>query len=193
MLLKQIRQVVEIKLKSDPSRLAHTLRVYRTATKMARYYRKSILPIQIAALFHDYTKNDSLEQQKPYLTAASMVKYQNTPSIFHALSAANFLKQELEVCDKVILNAIKKHVWGHKTMNYADKIVFLSDKIEPGREYPQQKYFETLAYRNIHQAVYEMLNYNFNYFLKKGVPLPADYKVILTSLKGDIKMKSKYI
>ncbi|CCP88278.1 bis(5'-nucleosyl)-tetraphosphatase (symmetrical) YqeK [Candidatus Phytoplasma solani] len=189
MLLTKIRQIVENKLKNFPLRLSHSLRVYRTATKLARHYRKPSLPIQIAALFHDFTKNDSFEQQKPYLTKISIIKYQKTPAIFHALSAANFLKKELGINNKIILNAIKKHVWGDIKMNYCDKIVFLSDKIEPKRNYPQRKYFEKLAYLDIHQAIYEILKNNFDYFLKKNHPLPSNYQLILESLKKDIKKK----
>ncbi|WP_349402121.1 HAD family hydrolase [Candidatus Phytoplasma solani] len=189
MLLAKIRHIVENKLKNDPLRLNHSLRVYRTATKMARHYRKPLLPIQIAALFHDYTKNDTLEQQKPYLTTISITKYQNTPAIFHALSAANFLKKELDINNKIILNAIKKHVWGDFKMNYCDKIVFLSDKIEPKRNYPQRSYFEKLAYLNIHQAVYEILKNNFDYFQKKKHPLPYNYQLMLAFLEKDIKKR----
>ncbi|MBT1576714.1 bis(5'-nucleosyl)-tetraphosphatase (symmetrical) YqeK ['Elaeagnus angustifolia' witches'-broom phytoplasma] len=189
MLLHKIRQAVETKLKNYPLRLEHTIRVYRTATKMARHYNKPLLPIQIAALFHDYAKNDTLEQQKPYLTQANIQKYSKTPAIFHALSAANILKKEFGITNVTILNAIKKHVWGDKKMNYCDKIVLLSDKLEPQRNFSQIKYFQKLAYFNLNQAVYELLKSNFDYFSQKGSPLPYNYQEILSSLKNSIKRK----
>ncbi|CAM11838.1 Conserved hypothetical protein [Candidatus Phytoplasma australiense] len=189
MLLIKIRQAVENKLKNHPLRLSHSLRVYRTATKMARHYKKPLLPIQIAALFHDYNKNDSLEEQRIYLNKASITKYQDTPAIFHALSAANCLKQNFNINNKIILNAIKKHVWGDVKMNYCDKIVFISDKIEPKRNFPQKLYFEKLAYLDIHRAAYEILKNNFEFFQKKGYPLPSNYQLILESLKKDIKKR----
>jgi predicted HD superfamily hydrolase involved in NAD metabolism len=189
MLLHKIRQCVETKLKNYPSRLEHTIRVYRIATKIARYYNKPLLPIQIAALFHDYTKNDTLEQQKTYITQSNIQKYKQTPAIFHALSAANILKKEFGITNLIILNAIKKHVWGHKKMNYCDKIVLLSDKLDPQRNFCQIKYFQKLTYLNLNQAVYELLKSNFDYFIQKGFPLPSDYREILSSLKKTIKRK----
>ncbi|WP_240992309.1 hypothetical protein [Candidatus Phytoplasma tritici] len=74
-------------------------------------------------------------------------------------------------------------------MNYCDKILFLSDKLESKQNFSQIKYFQKLTYLNLNQTVYELLKSNFDYFSQKGSPLPCNYQEILSSLKKPIKRK----
>ncbi|ABC65539.1 conserved hypothetical protein [Aster yellows witches'-broom phytoplasma AYWB] len=52
------------------------------AQNSSRHYNKPLLHIQIAVLFHNYNKNDTLVQQKPHLTQVNIQKY-NKKKTYH--------------------------------------------------------------------------------------------------------------
>ncbi|CAP18431.1 conserved hypothetical protein [Candidatus Phytoplasma mali] len=189
MLLEKIIEKVKIKFKNDKKRLSHILGVHRTSIKLSRFYKENMLQTQVAALWHDYTKNEPLEFHISCLPPKIIKKYQSTPHIYHAFSAAVILQKEFQINDIKILNALRKHVWGHKVMNKLDKIILLSDKIEPQRKYTQVDYFRKLAFIDLNQAVYQILDFNYDFNQKKGNIMHKEQQEILSNLKNKIRKK----
>ncbi|MFP7699601.1 MAG: bis(5'-nucleosyl)-tetraphosphatase (symmetrical) YqeK [Candidatus Phytoplasma pyri] len=189
MLIEKIIEKVKIKFKNDKKRLNHILGVHRTAIKLSRFYKENLFQAQVTALWHDYTKNEPLEFHISCLTPQIIKKYESTPHIYHAFSAAIILKKEFKIDNVKILNALRKHVWGHKVMNKLDKIILLSDKIEPQRKYTQVDYFRKLAFIDLNQAVYQILDFHYNFHQKKGDVIHKEQKEILLNLKNKIRKK----
>ncbi|WP_334330972.1 bis(5'-nucleosyl)-tetraphosphatase (symmetrical) YqeK [Candidatus Phytoplasma prunorum] len=189
MLIEKIIKKVKIKFQNDQKRLNHILGVHRISIKLSRFYKENMFQTQVAALWHDYTKNEPLEFHISHLTPKIIKKYQFTPHIYHAFSTAVILQEEFKIDDIKILNALRKHVWGHKIMNKLDKIILLSDKIEPQRNYTQVDYFRKLAFIDLNQAVYELLDFNYNFHKKKGKIIHKEQQEILSTLKNKIRKK----
>jgi predicted HD superfamily hydrolase involved in NAD metabolism len=187
MLIENILKKLNEKFKNDTPRLNHILGVYRKAMELSRFHKVDSLQSQISALFHDYTKNNSLEFHLSVLDKKIINKYKQATFMYHAFSAPIVLEKEFKINDKKILNAIRKHVWGHKTMNKLDKIIFLSDKLENNRDFPQVNYFRKLAFEDLDQAVYQLLKFNFEYYKIKGGKHFEEQLEILASLEKKIK------
>ncbi|MDO8168248.1 bis(5'-nucleosyl)-tetraphosphatase (symmetrical) YqeK [Candidatus Phytoplasma melaleucae] len=188
MLIETIFKKINTKFKNDILRFNHTLGVYQMAIQLANFYKiNDLTSIKIAALFHDYTKNEPLEFHLSLLSNLVISKYKQTPFMYHAFSASVMLQREFNIHNKKILHAINKHVWGHQSMNKLDKIILVSDKLENSRDFPKINYFRKLAFENLDQVVYQLLEYNLNYYQSKGF---RHYKEPLTILKVlKIKMK----
>ena len=135
-MIEQIKADVKQKFTDYPSRYLHTLGVVKTAVSLAVLYGVDTHKAYIAALFHDYTKYDSTEQQTKHLSSEVVQKYAHMPVMYHALSAAEVLKTKYHVVDTEILDAIRYHVRGRTGMTTLDKIILVADKTEPSRDYP---------------------------------------------------------
>lgn len=186
-LINDILKKVNNKFINDLTRLNHILGVYREAMKLARLHKVNIMKAQIAALFHDYTKNESLYFHLALLKPYDIKKYKHIPFIYHAFSAAELLKKEFGIIDIVILNAIRKHVIGHLKMNKLDKIIFLSDKLESSRDFPQISYFRQLSLENLDKAVYKVLETNLNYYKNQNKQISPEQLSIFQFFQKKLK------
>ncbi|EMR14733.1 MAG: bis(5'-nucleosyl)-tetraphosphatase (symmetrical) YqeK [Sweet potato little leaf phytoplasma] len=190
MLIETILKKINNKFKNDIYRLNHILGVYQKATDLALFYGENVEEAQIAALFHDYTKNESLEFHLSLLDNEIINKYKQMVFMYHAFSAPIILQKEFNINNTNIFNAIRKHVWGHEDMNKLDKIILISDKIEDSREFPNINYFRELAFKNLDQTIYELLKNNINYYSKKGFePFPEQIKILNSLSKKIFKLK----
>jgi len=61
-----------------------------------------------------------------------------------------------KIHDEDILNAIRYHCTGRKEMSTLEKIIFVSDFIEPGRQFVSEK-LRKLAEINLDKAVLEVM------------------------------------
>ncbi|MDO8057473.1 bis(5'-nucleosyl)-tetraphosphatase (symmetrical) YqeK [Candidatus Phytoplasma gossypii] len=188
MLIEEILKKINNKFKNDIYRLNHILGVYQKATELALFYEENLEEAQIAALFHDYTKNESLEFHLSLLNHEIINKYKQMVFMYHAFSAPIVLRQEFNINNTKIFDAIRKHVWGHENMNKLDKIILISDKIEDSRTFPNIDYFRKLAFKNLDQTIYELLKNNLDYYISKGFKSFPEQIKILNSLKKKLAL-----
>ena len=151
-MIEAIKTEVTKKLKDHPKRLEHVFGVYETAVKLADIYQVSQENAGIAALFHDYTKYDPIENQIKHLDLKTIKKYTTSPVMFHALSAAEELKIMFKIENEDILNAIRYHVYGRTSMSIIEQIIFISDYCEPNRKFTDTKYIFDLASKDLDLA-----------------------------------------
>lgn len=157
--MKFLYQKVEEKFKKHPERLKHIYGVINMALKLSKIYRIDETSIEIAALLHDYTKYDSIDFHKMHMDYDTFVKYQNYPYVYHAISCANILKDEFQIDNHEIYQAIYTHVWGSPHMTLFDKVLLISDKIEETRTYDGVENLRKLAFENIDLAVIKHLEF----------------------------------
>lgn len=185
--LEKYIKALKTKLKDHPKRFEHSIRVYEMALELASIYKIDKNKVGLAAIFHDYSKYDSIDEQIKYLSNEEIENYKKTPVIYHALSAAYILENEFNVKDIDVINAIKYHVWGHVEMGMVEKIVLISDKIERGRTYPKVDEFREIAFSNLDLAIYEFLNDNIKYINSKGFVIHNEQKEVILMLKEAIE------
>jgi predicted HD superfamily hydrolase involved in NAD metabolism len=167
-ILKKLERVL------DRERFEHSLRVEKVAVKLAQKHRVSRAKASIAALLHDYARQYSRGQ---LLRVARKFKIKIDPvSIFepkllHAELSARLAKRDFKVRSKDILGAIEKHTIGAPKMSKLEKIIYLADHIEEGRNFSGVKKVRRLAAKDLDQAIVESASNMLSYLVQKKLPI----------------------
>ncbi len=133
--VKKIRKALEKEL--DAKRYEHTLGVEYTAAALAMRYGVSIKDAQMAGLLHDCAKGLS-EEKLLNLCEKHNISINETerrnPALLHAKAGSFLAMEEYGVNDPEIVQAILNHTTGRPGMSLLEKIIFVADYIEPGRD-----------------------------------------------------------
>ena len=147
----------KLKRKLDKERFMHTLGVAYTGASLAMNYRVDIQKAFLAGLLHDCAKcipnkkKLSLCRECGLAVTASEDK---NPFMLHAKLGAHFASHKYGIKDKEICSAILFHTTGRPRMSMFEKIIFVADYIEPGRDKAQNlEEIRTLSFWDIDAAV----------------------------------------
>ncbi|MDP0494477.1 MAG: HD domain-containing protein, partial [Fusobacterium sp. JB021] len=75
--------------------------------------------------------------------------------ILLGFAAGEIIGEEFNIEDKEIKEAIKYHTIGREKMSLLDKIIYISDAIEEGRDYPGVDKIREEAMENIDKGIIE--------------------------------------
>lgn len=155
-------QIIEyLKEKLKKSRYEHSLSVRDTAIKMAKIYNADVEKAGTAGLVHDCAKYMSNGQILSIAEQNGMevdeVARAN-PQLLHGSIAAVIAKNIMGICDEDILSAVKYHTTGKKNMNILEKIVYISDYIEPLRDFPGVEELREKALTDLNGALLDAFN-----------------------------------
>jgi predicted HD superfamily hydrolase involved in NAD metabolism len=146
----------EIKLTLSQKRFEHSLNVELEAIKLAKVYGSDIEKARVAAIAHDVAKDHSdeelLRMAQSYSLKIDEIQY-NFPQLLHGPVAAFICSTQYGIRDQDVLNAIKYHTTGRKSMSLLEKIIYLSDVIEPGRNFPGISDIRETALMDIDRAL----------------------------------------
>ncbi len=164
-------------IKSDMTKLLpeklvkHSLGVCDMASKMAINFGVDINKAKIAALLHDYAKpfssNQLLDEAKKRNIKIDDISY-ISPFLLHGPVAADMARQIYKIKDVDILNAIYYHTYGCTEMSTLEKIIYVADAIEMGRNYPKVDEIRKIALKNLDDGVIEVLKHTINHVLSKN-------------------------
>ena len=146
-----------VKSKMSLKRFTHTLGVVEMSEKLAKIYNANIEKCKVAALLHDICKEMNMEYIKNicknnFINELSEEDLENN-EILHGFAGAYYVKNELGINDKEILNAIKYHTIGAKNMTLVEKIVYIADAIEYGRNYPSVVEIREETFKNLDKGI----------------------------------------
>ncbi|OJG97658.1 HD domain-containing protein [Enterococcus termitis] len=145
----------EVQMHMSERRFVHVLGVEETAIALAAKYGASEEKASIAALTHDYAKERPNEEFELIIKRdgydPELLKYGN--AIWHGLVGASMVERELGIEDEEILQAIRLHTTGAAEMSLLDKIIYVADYIEPGRNFPGVDEARKIALRDLDEAV----------------------------------------
>lgn len=147
----------KIREKIGDKRYKHSIRVYKTALELNRGEDEN--KIKAAGLLHDCAKYNEayyLEKYKEKIDFSDDII--NNKFVLHAFLGSIVAKEEYNIKDREVLDAIRYHTTGRVKMTKLDKIIFLADAIEPKRSYPGVEKLRELAHKNLDQAVLFSLN-----------------------------------
>lgn len=163
--------VERVRHRLSPRRYTHTLGVVDTAIRMAKYYGAEEEVVFFAALYHDYAKNMSdeeiLEACRIYGIELDRTMMQ-VPMLCHGFVAAEEVRTQLGIEDPRILDAMRYHTIGRENMTIYDKIIYLSDAIEPGRDYPGVDRLRKTAVKDLDEALIQTIGTTVAYVLSHG-------------------------
>lgn len=155
-------------------RLQHIYGVKNTAIKLAKIHDVPISKVIWAAYLHDFTKPMSTTEHIKMLKDHDLsdVLKAFTPPLYHAYTAAIVAKEIYHVEDEDVLNAIKYHTVGRPNMSLLEKILFISDYIEPSRHYTSCVMVREIALNDLDYGVYLAIDYSIKYFESLGGKIP---------------------
>lgn len=145
------------KLKSllHEKRYIHSVGVSETAVKLARIYGADEEKAKIAGLVHDAAKNlgkeKMFEECKKLDVELDEIELTNT-AIVHASMADKYVRREFDIDDKEILSAVRYHTTGRANMTLLEKIIYISDMVEPNRDYVGVEKLRDLVEKNLDRA-----------------------------------------
>ena len=139
----------------SPERYTHVLGVADTAEHLATLHGLDSERSRLAALLHDAARE--LEPEG-FLRMAEEWSLplgepeRRSPKLLHGPVAAEMAKRELGIEDKEVLEAVRVHTTGRPGMGPLALVLYVADKIEPGRDYPSVEYLRELAEHDLRKA-----------------------------------------
>lgn len=117
-------------------RYVHTLGVAYTATSLAMRYGTDVAKAETAGILHDCAKcigTGEMEElcREGGLSISALEK--GNPSLLHSKAGSVLAGKKYGISDPEIVSAIAFHTTGRPGMTDLEKIIFISDYIEPGR------------------------------------------------------------
>lgn len=150
-------------------RWRHTLGVEEVAASLARQYGVPEEEAREAALLHDATKCLDIQEQLKLCRQYDIIfdyGEQNT-ALLHGKTAAALAQDKFGSSPQVV-QAIARHTTGDRDMTTLDKIVYLADCIEPGRDYPGVDRLRSLCRQDLDQAMIQALSDTIEHVRQKG-------------------------
>ena len=104
----------QVRSQMSQRRFDHCLRVEKKIMELATLYGVDATKASLAALIHDYAKERPLEELQELVVKKQLSEQlQNQSSeILHGPVGAEILKDELDIQDEEILDAIREHTIG---------------------------------------------------------------------------------
>lgn len=152
-------------------RFKHCQEVARVAFEMAVTYGVDSEKAYMVGLLHDYAKGISGEELLNIAEKNGLIQDEverKVPDILHAPVGAYLLQKELEIVDPEMIEAVRVHTLGSLAMTDLDKIIFLADMIEPGRDYPGLERLQCVARKDLDQGMLLGLDSTIKYCLDEG-------------------------
>lgn len=152
----------------------HSLGTAETAAVLAVRHRGDKCRAYLAGLLHDYGKGYSkielgrkAGQMGLCLDRVSLKE----KGLLHAPVGAALLPVELGVTDPAVLKAVAYHTTGRPGMSLLEKILYLADMIEPGRDFEGVEALREMACTDLDRALLAAVDYTIQRVLQRGLLL----------------------
>ena len=178
-----------VKEKLPEKRFIHSMNVAKTAVKLAEIYDGDAQKAEIAGVLHDYCKYDDLGTMYQIVTQngldSDLLSYGS--EILHGPVAAVIMNKEYGINDEEVLLAIKNHTTGRAQMTKTEKLVFIADYIEPGRQTPGVEEIRDLAYNqgSLDKTIYEISKRTVLHLISKDINVYDATCLLYTSDAAD--------
>lgn len=168
-----IRPQLRKHYQNEPLKLRqHVERVVALALELACVHSVDLVDVETAALGHDLFRSRSAEfyRQKAREYGLSRPDYEEFPLMYHGPLAAAYMRETFEYHHWPVLQAVAEHtnLSGQSALNPIAQILFLADKLEPGKEKPYQHELTALARQSLPVAVYQLCGLMADYMAGQG-------------------------
>lgn len=173
------QKIIEIQQKLqhelDEERYQHTLGVMYTSAALAMRHCCDMEQALLAGLLHDCAKCIPNEE-KIHICQTQGIPISDVeranPSLLHAKLGAYLAKEQYQVTDSNVLNAISSHTTGRPEMTLLEKIVYIADYMEPGRRnLPNMEEVRFLAFQDIDACLLRILKDSLVYLKTRKMPI----------------------
>jgi predicted HD superfamily hydrolase involved in NAD metabolism len=111
--------------------------------------------VSLAALCHDIARHFPVEKMASELRSRGIDPAGfgfAAPILLHGPLSAEIAREEIGVTDEEVLDAIRWHTTGREKMSLLEKLIYVADKVEIGRDYPGVPELRALARKNLIEA-----------------------------------------
>lgn len=151
-------------------RFLHSIGVADEALNLAKKYHLDEQKAYRAGLLHDCAKYIEANKAIEILLEDKEIvdEYERKNSgLLHAPLGAIIAQKEYMVKDSEILDAIRSHTTGKENMSDLEKIIYLADLIEPGRNYLGINEIKKATYTNLNLGMLYGLEFSIKHVLSK--------------------------
>lgn len=180
----------EAKLKTmlTPERFLHSLGVRDMAKELAKKFGADIKKAEIAGLLHDNAKNmNDIYSRCDDLEVELDEVERKKPKLVHAKLGAETAKCIFGITDSDIINAIRWHTVGRPRMSLLEKIVFVADLTERGRQFPDIEKIRKIAEQDLDRAVYECVKETVEVNKRQGNTIHPNALKIISELEKNFQ------
>lgn len=159
-------------------RYVHSLNVADSAKKLAKMYGADEEKAYLAGVVHDcakYFKTDKVNYYvEKYNIELDELEVGNI-SLSHSIIGSYVAKYDFGIDDEDIISSVRYHTTGKVDMNLMEKIIYVADLIEVGRDYPGVEELRELAYGgDIDAAMIQSFDNTIALMLKKEIQFILD-------------------
>ena len=156
-------------------RFYHSQCVAREAARLAQRYGADMEKARLCGILHDIMKDTPPEEQLKILEDSGIIltkTQRQNKKLWHALSGAAYLETVLGITDGEVISAVACHTSGKGDMTLLEKIIYIADYIEPGREeLPNVAEVRKLAFHDIDACLYRILKASLVYLDSRNIPI----------------------
>ncbi|HXL01679.1 MAG TPA: bis(5'-nucleosyl)-tetraphosphatase (symmetrical) YqeK [Candidatus Atribacteria bacterium] len=157
--------ILTLKNMLTEARFYHCLGVAEEAQYLASRWGEREDKLYVAGLLHDCARDLSSEELVPLLPPYLEEEAYSIPAIFHALAGPAIVEREFGVKDYQIWHAIRWHATSNEAMSRFDKILFIADFCEAGREFPEANLIRGMAEKDWEEAYRQVLKEKLSFLL----------------------------
>ena len=178
--MTEVEMIEKLKNSQKERRFKHTLGVAAEAERLADKFGVDKDKARIAGLLHDCAKN--LDEKSGEEFSAICSKYGVTldelakkeRALIHAFLGAAVAYKDYGISDSEILDAIYYHTTARANMTPLEKLIYIADMTEPGRELEQSKEIRRLVETDIDEALIYAIGCSVKHVIKKGTLIHPD-------------------
>lgn len=110
--------------------------------------------------------------------------YHRHPLMLHGQAGAEILKSEFGIDDRIILDSVRWHVYGHPSMDETARIVYIADYIESTRIHVSAKDRRMIFGMDLNHALLYVLELARKFYRSQGLKNCRDSDDLYSQLKG---------
>lgn len=188
-IIREIRPRIKRELPADT--LAHVEQMIELIRRLAVANGVDPDRAELAALLHDvaqhYSDRELLAHAERFDIPISLTEAR-VPQLLHGAIGAEILRHEWGITDDEILDAVRDHVSGGPFMGALAKVLFVADKLEPGRDrhYGGLEPIRELALLDLDAAILKLYAWRMTELL--ATDRPIDDKLVRARNAGIERM-----
>ena len=162
-----------LKEKLSEDRYFHSVRVMQKAEEYARIYYYNVYIAKLVGLGHDFAKDMSYEDSINYVienNLDSLLLDYNNKYLVHGYVGADILEKQYNFTNEMG-DAVRYHTTGRANMTLLEKIIFLADKTEDGRNFASIEQERDFAMFDLDFAMNFALSNTIHHTEEKGKPV----------------------
>jgi nicotinate-nucleotide adenylyltransferase len=151
--------------------------VSKEAATLAKKYGCDVEKAEFAGLVHDIEKDTPRDGQLQTIAKYSIILddvEKAAPKLLHAICGAAVLKNEYNIEDTDVLDAVRYHTTARAGMSLLEKIIYLADYISADRNYDGVEDLRKTIYASLEGGMDFALKFSINELLIKRAPIHID-------------------